>query len=373
MDIFSRYLFFVFITSVAMGAFAQSGKFCLLGGIRAYVNKTNQHRIWVYLVAIAIALIGANLLEYSAAINLNNTSPAYRSENFAYGRYMIGGFVFGFAMVLASGCGMRQLVKMGQGSLNALLVVLVMAISVYMMLKTSLYADVFMPILTPLSVDLSQLGSAEIAQQDLASTLVGESENKPIYRLLIALQIAFPIIYFSSKNSVFRQPRYFLGALGVGLAIVLGFYITGGEFGQLLIEEAEFMEDVPRGLATQSYSFAAPLSDAVYAVLYNEGWSVITFGVVAVIGVPIGAFVSSLFRGEFRFSGFEFDKKLFAKMIGGVLAGIGSVLAMGCSVGHGLTGISTLALGSFVALAFIILGALVGLKLESLRGSRSTS
>lgn len=365
MDIFEQYLLFVFLTSIGMGIFAQMGKFCLFGGINAWLYKKNIYRVWVYLVAISVAVIGVGMLEYMELVDLDTTSPPYRSETFSYGRYIIGGFIFGFGMVLASGCGMRHLVKLGQGSLNALLVILVMAVSVYAMLKTSLYADIFMPILTPLSFNFSDLGNGEIGYQDLATIFVGNSDSKSIVRLALSLMVAFPILFFAFKNKDFRQPRYSLSAIGVGAAIVLGFYISGGEFGQLLIEEADFMDDIPRGLATQSYSFAAPLSDVIYAAMYQEGWSVITFGVVAVIGLPVGALISSLARKEFQFTGITNAKGLAINLLGAVLAGVGSVLAMGCSVGHGLTGISTLALGSFVALSFIVLGALTGIQFLS--------
>ena len=104
------------------------------------------------------------------------------------------------------------------------------------------------------------------------------------------------------------------------------------------------------------------MADSIYALWYREGISVITFGVVAVIGLPIGAFIASLFRKEFKPSGITSIKSLATNIIGAVLVGIGSVLAMGCTIGHGLTGISTFALGSFVALASIIVSAFITIK-----------
>ena len=143
------------------------------------------------------------------------------------------------------------------------------------------------------------------------------------------------------------------------------FYISGGEQGLLLQEEADFMDDVPRGLAVQSFSFAAPMADVFYAIFYDEGLSMITFGFVAVIGLPLGALFISLFRKEFKLSGVRTGKEFIENMFGAVLMGVGSVLAMGCSIGHGLTGISTFAIGSFIALLFICIGALVCLKIKA--------
>lgn len=360
MDIFTIYLVMVFLVSLVFGAFAQSSQFCPVGGLRETLNKAGTHRLWSYLAAIAVALIGVNLIEFFGLVNINDVKPNFRSEEFAYGRYILGGFIFGFGMVLAAGCGMRNLVRVGQGSLKALLVVVIMAITAYLMVKTPLYADVFMPLVAPFSMQFSTAGT-----QDLAGLLV--TDNIGSIRLFIAVLLAFVILYFALKNEGFRQPRYWLGSLVIGLAITAGFYITGAEIGQTLMEESEFMDAPPLGLAVQSFSFAAPMADTVYALMNMEGLAVLTFGVVAVIGLPLGALLASLVRREFKLErGFSNNKDTVLSLVGAVLVGVGSVLAMGCSVGHGLTGISTLALGSFLALLSIAVGAYTGLKAERL-------
>lgn len=355
MEIYNQYLLIVLIISIVFGIFAQMSQFCLLGGIRSVVNKNNTHRMWTYIIAMAVAILGSNIIEFNDWVNLNDTKPPYRTLNFAYGRYILGGFIFGVGMVLSSGCGMRNLVYVGQGNLRAFLVVAVMALSAYAMINLSVYSEVFLPIVEPFTVQFTSAGSQDIA------TLISK-KNPQIFRLILAAVIFSTVLLFAIANKKIRQARFLIGSFGVGLVIVAGFTVTGGDFGQLLIEEADFMAEPPRGLATQSFSFAAPMADTVYALIYQEGWSVITFGVIAVIGLPIGAFLSSLFRKEFKISGITINKSLFTHVFGAVLVGIGSVLAMGCTVGHGLTGVSTFALGSFVTLFFIIIGARTMLK-----------
>jgi len=362
MDIFTTYLSLIFIASLAFGAFAQAGQFCPVGGLRETVNGQGSHRLWAYVAAIAVALIGVNLLEFFDIINLSGTKPPYRTENFAYGRYIIGGFIFGFGMVLSSGCGMRNLIRIGQGSLKAILIVIVMALTAYAMTKTSLYAEIFMPMMAPFTTTFNTANS-----QDIGTLIVGPAGNVAVARLAFALLTALIILFFAFKNKTFRQPRYLLSALVIGLVITAGFYITGATTGQNLIDEASFMETPPVGLGTQSFSFAAPMADTVYALINAGSLAVISFGVVAVIGLPLGAFLASIYRREFKLEhGFTTYKDLIYSIIGAILVGVGSVLAMGCSIGHGLTGISTLALGSFLALASIALGAFVGIKLEPL-------
>lgn len=356
MQLFHQYLILVLIVSIVFGAFAQVGQFCLLGGLRAYFKKQSSHRLLAYFVAVTVALLASSLIEYMQWIDLSTTKPPYRSAQFAYGRYILGGLIFGVGMVLSSGCGMRNLIKVGQGSFQALIIVAVMALSAYAMINLSVYSDFFLPIVKPLAVEFKQAGS-----QDMASLMV-KAQHTELTRVLIAAGLFITVSIISLRNKTFRQKRYVLSAIGIGLIIAIGFYITGSEFGQLLIEEAEFMDEPARGLATQSFSFAAPMADSIYALWYRESISVITFGVVAVIGLPIGAFIASLFRKEFKPSGIISIKSLTTNIIGAVLVGIGSVLAMGCTIGHGLTGISTFSLGSFVALASIILSALFTMK-----------
>jgi len=362
-DALVTYLLLVFMLSMVFGAVAQTSQFCPVGGLREVMSNQGGHRLWTYLAAIAIAVIGVTLIEFFQWVDLTGTKPNYRSEEFAYGRYILGGFIFGFGMVLSTGCGMRNLVRVGQGSLKAILLVLVMAITAYIMTKTSVYADLFMPIVTPFSLNFSTAMS-----QDLGSLFLSFMSNDDLtsIRLAIALLISLPILYFALKNPQFRQPRYLLSALVIGLVVTAGFYLTGAEMGQALIEEAAFMSSPPLGLGTQSYSFAASMADTVYAAFNPDSLSVVTFGVVAVIGLPIGAFLSSVIRKEFKTElGFSSRRDVLLSVLGAVLVGIGSVLAMGCSVGHGLTGIATLALGSFLALFSIAVGAFVGIKLEA--------
>lgn len=356
MDLFYVYLAKVLITSILFGIFAQMSQFCLLGGIKEYFQKQDLGRLLVYFSAIAVALIGVNLMEFFELVSLDNTSPAYRSENLNYGRNILGGFVFGFGMVLAGGCGMRHLVRFGQGSFNSMAIITIYAGIVYLMINTSLYADIFMPIVSPFVYQLSG------TSQDFVSLFTNNVEIKSISRLVVGLLMAGIILLFALQNKLVRQPRYLFGYIGVGLAIVIGFHITGGEQGVLLQEEAEFMDDLPRGLAVQTFSFAAPMADVIYALFYDEGPSMITFGVVAVMGLPLGALLGSLLRKEFKFTGIARGKGFFVNLVGAALMGIGSVLAMGCSIGHGLAGISVLGSGSFIALLFIFCGAFIGLK-----------
>jgi uncharacterized membrane protein YedE/YeeE len=352
------YLVMIFSLTVVMGYASQRSQFCPVGGLRDTLNGRGSHRLWTYLAVIAIALAATSLLEYIQYMDLNNTKPPFRNSQFAWGRYVIGGFVFGVGIVL-SGCGMRNLVLFGQGSLKALLLIIIMAITAYIMTRTSIYADYFMPWLTPMTIDFSRVGS-----QDLGSLLAVGSDNVPIMRLVVGLMIAGIIMLLALRNDIFRQPKYLVSAIVIGLIITAGYAITGGAFGQQLIEQAEFMDSPPAGLGTQSYSFAGPMGDVVYWLMNVKETSLITFGVISFMGLALGSLIASVIHREFSVKLLSSTKDTLMSVIGAILVVVGAVMAMGCTIGHGVSGIATLALGSFVALAAIAVGAYTTLMIE---------
>lgn len=348
----------VFALALIFGFTAQRSAFCPVGGLREWVNERRFGRLGTYFGAIAAAILFTAVAEGLGLFELSQTMPPYRSAEFAWGRYILGGFIFGLGMVLASGCGMRNLVRVGQGSLKAVWLVVVMALMAYLMTRTSFYAEWVMPVVAPLSLSFAQAGA-----QDLASLLVGPSDLLSTWRWLLGLLIGGALLFWLLKSPDFKQFKPLLTAWVIGAVIVGGYALTGGFYAEQIKEEASFMELPPTGLGTQSFTFAAPMGDVVYW-LSDPHWALVTFGVLAVLGMVIGSLMGALAFGQFKLEGFVSAKDFVRSTIGAVLVGFGAVLAMGCSVGHGLSGTATLALGSFVALASILAGAYVGIRLE---------
>lgn len=354
----SRYLLYILALAVVFGAAAQFSRFCLLGGMRSYMSSREGGRLAVYLGAIGVAIVATTLVQWFAAVDLNQTRPSYRSADFAWGRYLIGGFLFGVGMVLARGCPVRSLVKTSQGNVQALIAIVVMAVAAYAMTRTSLFQTAFLPWVGALSVDLAALG---IPNQDLASLLGGGA----LAYWLLAAALAAVLLAVSWRWLPLRGNGVaWIGVLLIGATVGLGFWVTGGAPGQSA-DMAAMMQPMPQeGLGTQSFTFSAPLGDVVYFLQGFGEMSTITFGVVAVIGVFLGSLASALVRRDMQFSLSLTVGEWLRTIVGAVLVGVGSVLAMGCTVGHGLTGVSTLALGSMLSLAAILLGAWVALRLE---------
>lgn len=358
--IFLYYYLAVFALAVAFGFAAQKSSFCPVGGMRDLLSQNNAGRLWTYFAAIAVAILSVSVIEWLGWVELSQTRPPYRGTEFAWGRYVIGGFIFGFGMVLAAGCGMRNLVRVGQGSYKAIWLVAIMAISAYIMTRTAFYADWIMPVVAPLSANFSEAGA-----QDLASLVVGSTaDSHGTWSLIISWLIGLTLLWFAFKNADFRRPSYILSALAIGLVIAGAYWLTSGNFAMTLQDEAMFMASPPEGLGAQSFTFAAPMGDLVYYLMSPTQLSLVTFGVLAVIGLAVGSLIGSLLTKQFSVAGFSSKRDGLISSLGAVLVGFGAVLAMGCSVGHGLSGTATLALGSFVALAAILAGSYVGLKLE---------
>ncbi|MEW5973850.1 MAG: YeeE/YedE family protein [Pseudomonadota bacterium] len=347
----------LFVVALAFGAGSQFSRLCLLGGLRDGFGQRQYGRLSVYLVAVAVALLGAALAQSFAGIDLDNTKPPFRSPQFAWGRYIIGGFLFGVGMVLARGCPLRNMVRLGQGNLPSLPILVVVALTTYVMTRTSVYADWFLPWVGGLSIDLTRFG---IAHQDLASLMGGGAG----LALALALLIGLGLLLFAARH--LRGVGGWLGAAIVGAMVAAAYDLTGGPLGKAALEAAELMDTPPEGLGTQSFSFAAPLGDVVHYLNLGGASVALTFGVVAVAGVLLGGLVSTLIRREFSFQGFANLRETSINLLGAILLGVGSVLAMGCTVGHGFSGIATLALGSFVAMAAIVAGTWSALKVEAL-------
>lgn len=352
------YLLYVLALSVVFGAAVQFSRFCLLGGMSSYMFSRDGGRMAVYLGAIGVTVLATTLVQWWVGLDLNQTRPPYRTPDFAWGRYLIGGLMFGVGMVLARGCPVRSLVKSSQGNLQALVAIAIMAVGAYAMTRTDLYQSAFLPWIGQLSVDLSAYG---IAHQDLASLLGGGD----LLYFVLAAALTIALLFTSWRWLPLRgNGLAWLGILLIGGVVGMGFWVTGGSPGQAA-DMASMMQNLPQeGLGTQSFTFSAPLGDVVYFLQNVTNPSTITFGVVAVAGVFLGSLISALVRRDVRFAGLSGWREWLRTVVGAAMVGVGAVLAMGCTVGHGLTGFSTLALGSMLSLAAIMLGAWATLRIE---------
>lgn len=355
----------VFIVALIMGAVANKTNFCTMGAVSDWVNigDTGRMRAWVF--AMVVALLGVIVMEATGTINLSGeTFPQYRTANFAWPRYIVGGLLFGIGMVLASGCGNKTLVRVGTGNLKSLTVLLIGMIAAYLMLWSPLFEKAFLPWLQPATVNLAKHGMPTQHAGDVISGLLGQAPSKN-NNLAVALMFAVGMLLFVFKSKDFRESfDNILSGAVVGLAIVAGWYITGGPLGQSWKDYADMATEVPSRVQVQSYTFISPMGDSVRYLLDPLNWTLINFGVAALAGVILGSFLYALATRNFRIEWFASFGDFVNHAIGGVLMGIGGVLSMGCTVGQAITGMSTLAVGSMLTFIAVVIGAAATMKFQ---------
>ena len=354
-----------FAAALVLGASAQVTRFCPQGGLRESLLEGKPARMAAYVAAIGVAMLAVAGLQLVLGQALAPSRPAYLGPELPWGRHVLGGVLFGAGMVLARGCPLRTLVRVGQGSAQALVLLVVMAVAAYVMTRTALYGAWFAPWLSHLSVDLRRWG---FQGQGLDALLGLHGLGA---RVALGASLGLGLLGLAWRGLPWRQTRaLWFGAVLIGLMVATGYAVTAGPWGARALDEAAFLSQPPDGMGVQSFSFAGPLSDAAYFALHPASQT-LSFGVVAVLGALGGALLAALLRREFRVEGFAAPRDMARSLFGAVLAGGGAVLGLGCTVGHGLSGISVLSVGSMLGLVSIFIGALLTMRLEGgLMGSK---
>lgn len=362
MSIHFQILLIVFITAMVMGAVVNKTNFCTMGAVSDWVNMEDKGRLRAWILAMAVAMGGLVVLQASGLFvfpeEASQTFPPYRTANLAWGRYILGGLIFGIGMTLGSGCGNKTLIRLGGGNIKSIVVLIAIATVAYIMLHTDFFGLYMLPWISATTVDLAARG---ISGQDIGS-IIGVSATM---KLVIGAVIALAMLWFVFKDSEFRSNSdNILAGVVVGSAILIGWYITGGDMGQTWMEDASFSDNPPTRVAVQSFTFISPTGDTARVVLNPTNSTFINFGVMALVGVIVGSFLYSILSKSFRIEWFANGKDAINHIVGGAMMGFGGVLAMGCTVGQGITGVSTLALGSFMALVSIIFGCALTMKVQ---------
>jgi uncharacterized membrane protein YedE/YeeE len=355
--IHQQILLAVFFVAAVMGAVVNKTNFCTMGAVSDWVNMGDKGRLRAWLLAIAVAMAGVLALETLGKINLSGTTfPPYRTANFAWLRNVFGGLLFGIGMTLASGCGNKTLVRIGGGNLKSLVVLAIASTMAYLMLWTDFYALAFDSWMSPWTVNLGSLGIKNQTVPAILGGLFGV-EGQGFHLAIGALVIAALLAYVFVSEEFRGTPDHLVGGAVVGLAVIVGWYLTGSAMGAEWKEWAEMADVPPSRVEVQSFTFISPMGDSVRYLMSPGNFSLINFGVTALAGVIVGSLVYSLISRSFRIEWFVNAADFANHAVGAMLMGIGGVLSMGCTVGQGITGVSTLALGSMLTLVAIVAGA----------------
>jgi uncharacterized membrane protein YedE/YeeE len=326
------------------------------------VNFGDWRRMRMWLLAIAVAIAGAAALQLAGLIDLSKT--IYTGARVPWVSHLVGGLLFGFGMTIASGCGSKTLIRAGAGNLKSLVVLVFLGIAAYMTLKGA-FAPFRANVLDPVRFDVG----APTSDLPAIAAALGVPAAKRWLPFVAAAAVA--AFVFASRD--FRSARELVaGGLLVGAAIVAGWYISG-HLGYIAEDPATLEE---KFVATntgraESYSFVAPVAYLLeLLMLWTDQSRIVTFGIAGVLGMMVGSGAMAIAQRSFRWEGFGSVEDVANHVVGGALMGFGGVTALGCTIGQGLTGVSTLAIGSVLTLASIIGGCVLGVRYQTWRLER---
>ncbi|WP_456827238.1 YeeE/YedE family protein [Bradyrhizobium sp. USDA 4518] len=314
--------------------------FCMMSGLRGWWAEGDGRLARTYALAMGVAIAASQLLAAAGLVDLGKS--IYLQPSFSAPVMFLGGLLFGYGMVLSNGCGSRALVLLGRGNLRSFVVVIVLGIFAEMTLKG---------LIAPARIAMVQASQATVSANSVPALLADIGLGAVPARMVAASVLAALLIIFAFAHAPFRKsPGQIAAGLIVGLLVAGGWYATG-------YLGADDFNPVP----VTSLTFIAPIADALQYVMLSTG-STLNFGIVTVFGVFAGSLITAIATGRFQLEGYRSPQHMLRSASGAALMGAGGVMAFGCSVGQGLTGLSTLSLSSLIAIAGIMLGTGAGLR-----------
>jgi uncharacterized membrane protein YedE/YeeE len=347
-----------FVLAFIFGAVGNKTNFCTMGAVSDWVNMGDTRRMRMWLLAIAVALLGSSGLQLAGVVDLSKS--IYPGSNFTWLSYLVGGLLFGVGMTLGSGCGSKTLIRIGAGSLKSLVVYVFLGIAAYMTLR-GLFGAFRVGVLEKASLVLP-------TGQDLPSLLAAATGvTKATWTASLAAVIGGALVVYAYASREFRSSvDYTLGGVVTGL-VVVGGWVVSGKLGYLA-EDPQTLQEAFVATNTgrmESFSFVSPMAFTLeYLMLWTDKSKIVTYGIASGLGVIAGSAAYALATRTFRWEGFRDAEDTANHVVGGILMGFGGITALGCTVGQAITGISTLALGSFLTFAAIVAGSALTMKYQ---------
>lgn len=335
------------IIGFVFGFIVYRTNFCTMGSISDFMTFGDYRRFRSWILAGATAIVGTQLLVYYGVVPVSKSM--YISASLGWLGHIIGGLLFGFGMVFAGGCASKNLVRVGGGDLRALVTLIIMGITAYMTIG-GLFAPIRAEMVSATSIPMSSLGASQ-GLGDIAARATEMTSSTA--GLIVGLVIAVLMGIYCFGDSSFRlSPVHIVAGVGIGLCVVAGWAVTGLAFDEFA--------DVP--IAPISLTYVRPSGDTLEWLQRYTALGLPGFGVASVFGALAGSFAAALSMGRFKVTTYSDANDTVRNMFGAILMGIGGVTALGCTIGQAITGISTLAIGSFITFAAIVAGGMLGMK-----------
>src|SRR3954451_4009665 len=329
-----------FIIGLVYGAVGLLSGFCMMSSLRGWWAEGDGRLVRTYALAMGVAVAATQWLAAAGLVDIGKS--IYLQLSFSVPLMFFGGLLFGYGMVLSNGCGSRALVLLGRGNLRSFVVVIVLGIVAMMTLKG---------LIAPARIAMLQASQTTTSVNSVPALLSGLGLSQITARMLAASVISAALIIFALAHAPFRKsPGQVAAGLVIGLLVAAGWFASG-------YLGADDFNPTP----VTSLTFIAPVADTIQYVMLSTGLT-LNFGITLVAGVVMGSFVTALVTQRFHWEGYSSPRHMLRSIGGAALMGTGGAMAYGCSIGQGLTGLSTLALASFVAVAGILAGSALGLR-----------
>ncbi|KAB2874077.1 MAG: YeeE/YedE family protein [Ideonella sp.] len=360
----TQVLWAAFALGLAFGAIAQRTHFCTMGALSDIVAMGDWARMRMWALAAGVAVLGFNAMVALGWVQAGHS--IYGVPRLVVLSNLVGGLMFGFGMVLASGCGSKTLVRVGGGNLKSLVVFVVLGLSAFATLKG------LTAVWRVNTVD--RVAFTLPAGQDLPSLLAWASGiARATWAVALGLVVGGGLLAWALARPEGRRGDVLLGGIGIGVVIAV-LWAVSGRLGHLAehpatLEEAFLATNSQR---MESLSFVAPLAYAIdWLLFFSDASKVLTIGIVSAVGVVLGSAAVALATRSFHWEGFRNAEDTASHLIGATLMGVGGITALGCTIGQGLSGLSTLSIGSVVALAGILTGGVAALRWQTWRLERA--
>ena len=357
-------LWAAFGLAVLFGAIAQRTHFCTMGAVSDIINIGDWTRMRMWAMAMGVAILGFNAMVALGWVEASKS--IYAGSRFIWLSALVGGAMFGFGMVLASGCGSKTLVRVGGGNLKSLVVFVVLGVAAYATLRG------ITAVARVVSVDTVFV--AVPAGQDLPSLLAAMTgASRSTLAAGLGLGFGGLLLAWALARPEGRTPDVLLAGPGIG-ALVVALWWVSGRLGHVAEDPNTLQEAfvATNSQRMESFTFVAPIAYTIdWLILFSDKSKLLTVGIVTTAGVVLGSALYCVATRSVRWEGFRDAQDTADHLIGAVLMGVGGVTALGCTIGQGLSGISTLSLTSFVALGAIIAGCVAGLRFQIWRVERA--
>jgi uncharacterized membrane protein YedE/YeeE len=347
------------LVGVSLGVLFERGRFCFFCIFRDYIEFKNSGSLYSVLVALAVGSIGY-VVVFSMIMPNSGTGrlPAGAHIGPVSWVLAVAGFVFGIGMALSGACISGHLYRLGQGYSRAPLALIGSLFGFGIGFAT--WNDLYLNSISkapvawlPASLGYGGALLLNLSLLGLIGLLLWRNipALKPIQGGKLTARDIFRTLFKDRWNPLITG--VFVGIVGMISYLrvePLGVTSQLGSISRTVLNDTGYLPQRLVGLDT-----FAGCATAVIETITSNG--------LLISGLVFASFAVALIGGRFQLSKLTPINSITA-LLGGVLMGWGSMIALGCTVGVLLSGISAFAVSGWVFFGATFAGVFIGIKLR---------